>query len=326
MSTRVVVSTTVYAKETDTRRLVLVRTDLSSGPALRLCWRGGRVDYVGPYLPVVAVGRCGAFGLQWFIFPLVVNVLTNLENSNIRAKNIMNLCFDVSTQTYNQYIDIFYLIETTIASLAVYILIMIDFLLISLCSAIISQQDVLINTFKSIGHNEEPQINHYKEIKSILQDQLQLNLKIKLFYSIMKPTILLSVAMDSFYFIILTYLFILVCLIPGSETALTLIKIGSSVVYIASRLFIYCYLFENINIQRELVNFSIYSCNWTKMNLKFKNLLLFTLRMNDANQMVIKASPKKIIDLQLFANIMSTSFNMVPVLLKITNSENHKSQ
>ncbi|XP_026805373.1 odorant receptor 2a-like [Rhopalosiphum maidis] len=132
--------------------------------------------------------------------------------------------------------------------------------------------------------------------------------------------------MDSFYFIILTYLFILVCLIPGSETALTLIKIGSSVVYIASRLFIYCYLFENINIQRELVNFSIYSCNWTEMNLKFKKLLLFTLRMNDANQMVIKASPKKIINLQLFANIMSTSFNMVPVLLKITNSENHKSQ
>ncbi|XP_026807158.1 odorant receptor 46a-like [Rhopalosiphum maidis] len=122
------------------------------------------------------------------------------------------------------------------------------------------------------------------------------------------------------------YLFILVSLTPRSDTALNLIKIGSSVAYIASRLFIYCYLFENINIQRELVNFSIYSCNWTKMDLKFKKLLLFTMRMNDANQMVIKASPKKIINLQLFANIISTSFNMVPVLLKITNSENHKSQ
>ncbi|XP_026807464.1 odorant receptor 46a-like [Rhopalosiphum maidis] len=132
--------------------------------------------------------------------------------------------------------------------------------------------------------------------------------------------------MDSFYFIILMYLFILACLTPGLDTALNLIKIGSSVVYIASRLFIYCYLFENINIQRELVNFSIYSCKWTKMDLKFKKLLLFTMRMNDANQMVIRASPKRIINLQLFANIISTSFNMVPVLLKITNSENHKPQ
>ncbi|XP_026806786.1 odorant receptor 46a-like [Rhopalosiphum maidis] len=142
----------------------------------------------------------------------------------------------------------------------------------------------------------------------------------------MKPTILFCVATDSFYFLFLTYLFILACLTPGLDTALNLIKIGSTVAFIASRLFIYCYLFENINIQRELVNFSIYSCNWTKMDLKFKKLLLFTMRMNDANQMVIKASPKKIINLQLFANIISTSFNMVPVLLKITNSENHKSQ
>uniref|UniRef100_A0A2S2PEN4 Uncharacterized protein n=1 Tax=Schizaphis graminum TaxID=13262 RepID=A0A2S2PEN4_SCHGA len=132
--------------------------------------------------------------------------------------------------------------------------------------------------------------------------------------------------MDSLYFLLWAYLLILACLKPGSETVLNLIKMGSSVVFIASRLFIYCYLFENINIQRELVNFSIYSCNWTKMDLKFKKLLLFAMRMNNANQILIRASPKKIINLQLFANILSTSFNMVPVLLKTTNSENHKSQ
>uniref|UniRef100_A0A2S2PVC2 Uncharacterized protein n=1 Tax=Schizaphis graminum TaxID=13262 RepID=A0A2S2PVC2_SCHGA len=120
----------------------------------------------------------------------------------------------------------------------------------------------------------------------------------------MKPTILLNVAVDSFIFIVLTFMFIIVYLTPKSDTTLNLIKIGTSILYLASRLFIYCYLFENINIQRELVNFSIYSCNWTKMDLKFKNLLLCTLRMNDANQMVIKATPKKIINLQLFANVL----------------------
>jgi hypothetical protein len=97
--------------------------------------------------------------VQWFIFPLLINVITNFENSNVRAKNIENLCFDVTTKTYNQNIVIFYSIETTIALFTVYLLIMFDLLLISLCSAIISQQDVLINTFKSIGHNEEPQLS-----------------------------------------------------------------------------------------------------------------------------------------------------------------------
>ncbi|CAH1736831.1 unnamed protein product [Aphis gossypii] len=142
----------------------------------------------------------------------------------------------------------------------------------------------------------------------------------------MKSTILLTVGIDSFYLIFFTYLFILICLTPGSDTLLPLIKISISVVYITGRLFIYCYLFDSIYIQRESVNFNIYCCNWTKMNLKFKKLLLLTMQMNDANRMGIKASPKKIINLQLFASIMSTSFNMVPVLLKIKNSEYYKSQ
>jgi hypothetical protein len=97
--------------------------------------------------------------VQWFIFPVLINEISNLENSNIRAKNVMNLCFYVNTQTYNQYIIIFYLLETAIALLAMYLLIMFDFLFISLCSARISQQDVLITAFNNIGYEDKPQIS-----------------------------------------------------------------------------------------------------------------------------------------------------------------------
>jgi len=58
-------------------------------------------------------------------------------------------------------------------------------------------------------------------------------------------------------------------------------------------------------IQRELVNFSIYSANWTQMDLKFKKLLLLAMRMNDANNLVIRATPKKIINLQIFASVLT---------------------
>ncbi|KAF0712197.1 odorant receptor 46a-like [Aphis craccivora] len=96
-----------------------------------------------------------------------------------------------------------------------------------------------------------------------------------------------------------------VYLTPKSDSVLTLIKIGSSVIQITAKLFIYCYLFDSINIKRQLVNFGIYTCNWTKMDLKFKKLLLLTMQMNNANRMVIKASPKKVINLQLFANYIN---------------------
>jgi len=97
-----------------------------------------------------------ALVLQWIFIPLVINKFTIFENSNVRAKNIINYSFFVSTQTYNQYFIIFYIMELTIASITVYILIMTDILLISLCSTIVSQQGVLIHAFKNIGHEENP--------------------------------------------------------------------------------------------------------------------------------------------------------------------------
>ncbi|CAI6346650.1 unnamed protein product [Macrosiphum euphorbiae] len=89
------------------------------------------------------------------------------------------------------------------------------------------------------------------------------------------------------------------------DVALTLLKLGSTAYYISLELYIYCYLFDNMNIQRELVNFSIYSANWTQMDLKFKKLLLLAMRMNDANNLVIRATPKKIINLQIFASVLT---------------------
>jgi len=41
------------------------------------------------------------------------------------------------------------------------------------------------------------------------------------------------------------------------------------------------------------------------MDIKFKKLLLLTMRMNDANNWKIKATPKKIVDLQIFACVLT---------------------
>lgn len=41
------------------------------------------------------------------------------------------------------------------------------------------------------------------------------------------------------------------------------------------------------------------------MDLKLKKLLLLTMQINNANQLTIKASPNKIINIQLFANVFN---------------------
>jgi len=51
--------------------------------------------------------------------------------------------------------------EITISSMVTYFMVMTDFLLIPLCIAIISQQDLLIHAFKNIGHEEKPQISKF---------------------------------------------------------------------------------------------------------------------------------------------------------------------
>ncbi|XP_029346487.1 uncharacterized protein LOC107884817 [Acyrthosiphon pisum] len=109
--------------------------------------------------------------------------------------------------------------------------------------------------------------------------------------------------MSSTCFIIVTYVFIVVCFSKEPNQILTIIKLGSSAIFICGQFFLYCYLLDSMNLKREYVNFALYACDWSKMDIKFKKLLLLTMRMNDANNFIIRASPSKVVNLQMFANV-----------------------
>jgi len=95
--------------------------------------------------------------IQWIIFPIIVMTLTESDIENSRTPNIMNLRFPVSTQTYNQYYFIFYLMEVAIVAFPIYAVIVTDTLLLSFSLVIISQQEVINRAFKSIGYEENSQ-------------------------------------------------------------------------------------------------------------------------------------------------------------------------
>jgi len=87
----------------------------------------------------------------------MVTTFTASEVENTRLPNILNLRFPVSTQTYNQYHFIFYLMEIVITTFPIYAIIVTDTLIISFSMVIISQQEILNRAFKSIGYEENLQ-------------------------------------------------------------------------------------------------------------------------------------------------------------------------
>lgn len=96
--------------------------------------------------------------LQWILFPLGVFAFTRSEDENVRFQNILNLRFPVSTYTYNHYYFIFYLMEVVVAVFSMYAMIMPDILLMSVCWAIMGQQEVLTRAFEnSTGQDDNSQ-------------------------------------------------------------------------------------------------------------------------------------------------------------------------
>jgi len=51
------------------------------------------------------------------------------------------------------------------------------------------------------------------------------------------------------------------------------------------------------------MNFALYSSNWTDMNIKFKKLLLFTMRVNNAENLKMKISINRIVNMEMFADV-----------------------
>ncbi|XP_025207395.1 uncharacterized protein LOC112603161 [Melanaphis sacchari] len=268
---------------------------------------------------------CTLVIIQWVFYPIIINSFIANKNDNRRLENVINRPYPITVNTYNRYFVLFYIIETVIGIKSVYSLLMIDILLLSIGWAITVQYEVLAAAFKNIRHDVDHQKDHdynddnvIDDFKSILFDQQHLNLKVKLYFSIVKPIVLMHVAISLCLIIMLLNSFIMAILStePLTITIINLFKIGFGIFYLCLQLFLYCHLFDYINLKKESVNLGIYSCNWTKMDLTFKKILLLTMRINDANQIKMKASEKKIVNLQLFSYVLMTSYNITSVMVK----------
>lgn len=57
------------------------------------------------------------------------------------------------------------------------------------------------------------------------------------------------------------------------------------------------------------MNFALYSSNWTDMSIKFKKLLLFTMRMNNAENLKMQISMNKMVNMEMFADVRTILYS-----------------
>lgn len=62
-------------------------------------------------------------------------------------------------------------------------------------------------------------------------------------------------------------------------------------------------ILSNLLFQKDSMNFALYSSDWTAMSINYKKMLLFTMRMNDAEKLKLKISLRKIVNLEMFASV-----------------------
>nr|AQS60751.1 olfactory receptor 37 protein [Acyrthosiphon pisum] len=268
----------------------------------------------------------------WMITPLVLNTFVVVGGPNQRYHNIFNMQYPVSANIYNQYYYLFYLMEIAMGIFVLNYSMIVDNFLISLCWVIIAQYEVITTAFEKIGNDCElttlqneknnNSFEAYEDLKSILMDQNKLYIKLKSFYRVVWIIVIFLIIIDSVLLIILTYSFVMICSSAESFSIFNILKISTAFFVFVIQLYLYCYLFDVLNDKKESVNFGLYCCDWTKMDLRFKKLLLLATKFNNANTLKIKSTPNKIVNLQLFSSVMTTAFNIVTVMLKTMNGKN----
>ncbi|XP_025205094.1 uncharacterized protein LOC112601604 [Melanaphis sacchari] len=269
--------------------------------------------------------------LYWSLSAILIdNSYLKIKYENIVYKyrsNAIGLVFPVTDTFYNKYFLVFYTIESVLLICWGQMMWVFDILMISICISIEYQLKTIADSYSLLGLKD----NHLtynnktnkstKKIKAILdleiliQDQQNIFVKMKNMYQILKPVVLIQLAAESFQ-IILHACMILKLYFDGSKSPTIFLKLLFPEITYLCHLFLTCYLFSIVNEQKESMNFALYNSNWTDMDIKFKKLLLLTMRVNNAENLKMKISINRIVNMQMFADVMHITYSIVSVMMK----------
>lgn len=58
-----------------------------------------------------------------------------------------------------------------------------------------------------------------------------------------------------------------------------------------------------ILLQKDLLHFALYSGDWSGKSLKYKKMILFAMRMNNADQLKLQITMTRIVNLEMFTGV-----------------------
>ncbi|XP_050521930.1 uncharacterized protein LOC126894744 isoform X4 [Daktulosphaira vitifoliae] len=168
------------------------------------------------------------------------------------------------------------------------------------------------------------QVNSQELFKMILADHLKVNTTLKNFFEFIKPIIIVHLGLVFQIFVMLVMKLVLESYFKDNNSSgnlpIILVLCGVLAFGTCFNLFLNTYIFELVESQvKNAMCFAIYSCNWTDKNIQFKKLLLLSMKTCTANNLVMRITPTKYVNLALFASMMNLSYSIVSLLVKMLN-------
>ncbi|XP_060833372.1 odorant receptor 46a-like [Rhopalosiphum padi] len=277
--------------------------------------------------------------IVWIALPFFVDEFTgiiNLDGTVTRYRTtIHNMQFPVPLALYNSrpVWMLIYFTEVAVCIVNVFIWSMFDCYLVTMCFVLNAQFHTMSAGYVTLGRrrtqSSPPQTpdtsvrmklndvesNHYDDLIGHIQDNQKLIKVYDVFFDVVRPVVLVQIGNGSYSVISLIFLISLMYLMGIPVLSAPFLKFICGVISLTIELFIFCYGFNHIETAKSVINFGLYSSNWTEMDLKFKKSLLLAMKMNSSHKRVMKISPNSAVGLEMFARVMNMSYSIVSVLL-----------
>ncbi|XP_025420356.1 odorant receptor 46a-like [Sipha flava] len=250
--------------------------------------------------------------------------------------NVNNLWTPLPVAVYNATAvwAVVYAIEVFLITVNVFFWALFDCYLVTMCFVLNAQFHTIAAAYEKLAWSPSPhrhsgirenndgfELDHYDNLILHIKDNQRIMMKFNDFFDIVQPVILVQIVNGSFLVITLIYLTLLMYFTGWSIKSLPILKFFSGMASLTIELYIYCYAFNHIETKKNVVNFGLYSSNWTAMSIKFKRTLLATMKMNAAHQRLMKITPISIVNLEMFSKVMNMSYSVVTVLLNSNSTQ-----
>ncbi|KAF0758873.1 Odorant receptor [Aphis craccivora] len=222
----------------------------------------------------------------------------------------MNFVYPATDQFYNDNFMIYYCIEFVFLILWCHSTMNFDVLFLSMNITFKYQLKTIANSFSTFNiahyikicysHNHTKNVKHRKEselmldFKSIIYDQQRVIENMRNIYQIFQPVVLTQLAIESIVIILQSCIIMMNYFNGISLISAMNLRLFAAIMTVTLQIYIICYVFDDVNQQKDSINFALYSSDWTQSHAQHKNLLLHAMRMNNAENLRLQVTRKKI--------------------------------